>query len=305
MAEYFFSEVAIYTGDPETLLFAGPASASLAEDPTPDGPSPVGSVNGVFEVGEEILSAEGEDAGSTYIGTGLIDGITVVVTANPDGAIRFFVPASVPPGTISWPTNLMDIPLDAIDTVICLAKSTLISTPKGHRKIETLSIGDEVMTENGSIVSVKWIGRQTIPTVFCLAARVRLVRVRAGALGDGLPERDLVLTADHALMVEGLLVNAGALVNGSSIENVPVSELGDSCTVYHIETENHDIILAEGAPVETYIDYAGRQAFDNYAEYVALYGADRPIAENPAPRISSARMLPAALCARLGVRRAA
>jgi hypothetical protein len=99
------------------------------------------------------------------------------------------------------------------------------------------------------------------------------------------------------------LVNAGALVNGSSITEV--ANLPERFTVSHIETEDHDIILAEGTPAESYIDYAGRRAFDNYADYVALYGEDRMIAENRAPRISSARMLPAALRARLGLAQAA
>jgi hypothetical protein len=111
------------------------------------------------------------------------------------------------------------------------------------------------------------------------------------------------VTADHALMLDGLLINAGALVNGSTITEV--ADLPERVTVYHAETEDHDIILAEGTPAETFIDYAGRQAFDNYPDYVALYGADRIIAENRAPRITSARMLPAALRARLGLAQAA
>ena len=114
-----------------------------------------------------------------------------------------------------------------------------------------------------------------------------------------MPLRDLVLTADHALLIDGLLINAGALVNGAGIDWVPLSELGDTYTVYHIETEEHDIILAEGAPAETFIDYVGRQSFDNYAEYVALYGEERLITEAPYPRISTPRLLPPALKARL------
>jgi hypothetical protein len=147
---------------------------------------------------------------------------------------------------------------------------------------------------------VVWVGRQTLSTRFGPAAQLQPVRVRAGALGGGLPLRDLVLTADHALLIDGLLVNAGALVNGGSIDFVPLAELGESYTVYHVETEAHDIILAEGTPAETFIDYAGRQAFDNHAEFVALYGEDDTIVENSAPRITTARQVPAALRARLG-----
>jgi len=182
---------------------------------------------------------------------------------------------------------------------VCFAPGTRINTPTGTCDVERLSIGDLVVTQAGPAVPVKWIGRQTVFTAFGPAERLLPVRVWAGALGDGLPERDLVLTADHALLIDGLLINAVALVNGSSIDYVPLSELGESYTVYHIETEDHDIILAEGTPAETFIDYVGRQAFDNYAEYVALYGEDRTIRELTYPRVSSVRLLPKALCDRM------
>jgi len=70
---------------------------------------------------------------------------------------------------------------------------------------------------------------------------------------------------------------------------------------YHIETEAHDVILAEGALAETFIDYADRKAFDNYQDYVDLYGAERIIPEMARPRISSRRLVPDAIKARLGI----
>jgi len=152
---------------------------------------------------------------------------------------------------------------------------------------------------------VKWIGRQTIATRFGLAERILPVQIKAGALGGGLPRRDLRLTADHALLIDGVLVNAGALVNGVTVTWLQPQSLGATYTVYHVETENHDVILAEGTPAETYIDHVGRQAFDNYAEYVALYGEDRTICEMPYPRVSTARMLPGHLRRRLAAVRAA
>ena len=72
-------------------------------------------------------------------------------------------------------------------------------------------------------------------------------------------------------------------------------------TVYRVKTENHEMILANGVPAETFIDYVGRAAFDNHAEYLDLYGCERLIPEMPAPRISTARLLPEAIRARLGI----
>ncbi|WP_420325652.1 hypothetical protein [Mameliella sp.] len=75
--------------------------------------------------------------------------------------------------------------------------------------------------------------------------------------------------------------------------------MDNSYTVYHVETEEHDVILANGAPSETFIDYRDRRAFDNFDEYLDLYGCERIIPEMPAPRISSARLVPQAIKNRL------
>lgn len=183
----------------------------------------------------------------------------------------------------------------------CFARDTQISTQDGAVAVQSLAIGDHVTTADGQSVPVKWIGHQTVLPFFAPHERLTMVRLRAGALGAGLPVRDLKLTTDHALLIDGLLINAGALVNGYSIDWVPLSELGDGFTVYHVETENHDIILAEGAPSETFVDHATRQAFDNYQEYVDLYGVEPAITELPHIRVSAQRLLPDAIKARLGI----
>lgn len=183
----------------------------------------------------------------------------------------------------------------------CFATGTRITTPAGMVAVEDLSIGDSVSAADGRSIPVKWVGRQVVSTRFGPAERLMLVRVTAGGLGDGLPLRDLTLTADHALLIDGFLINAGALVNGGSIDWVPLSELGYRYTVYHIETTDHDVILAEGAPAETFIDYVGRQSFDNHAEYLELYGAERCIPEMLTPRISAWRLVPEAIRARLRI----
>ncbi|WP_135507568.1 Hint domain-containing protein [Roseovarius aestuariivivens] len=184
---------------------------------------------------------------------------------------------------------------------VCFAAGTLIARPDGETAVEDLEIGDLVMTADGNAVPVKWVGRQTVHKIFTPAERFEPVRVTAGALGQGLPHRDLVLTADHALILDGLAVNAGALENGTTILRESKDTLPDRVTYYHIETENHDVILANGAPAETYIDYVGRRAFDNHAEYLALYGDEPVIAEMPLPRVSSRRQLPEDLRARFGI----
>lgn len=192
-------------------------------------------------------------------------------------------------------------PLNTEPLALCFAAGSLIATPQGEVPVEKLMIGDTVLTADGREVPVKWIGRQTLHKII-MGERYSPVRVKAGALGDGLPHTDLTLTADHALMLDGLAINAGTLVNGTTIDYVPRSELSDQETYYHIEAENHDVILANGTPAETYVNYVGRTKFDNFAEYIDLYGYETRIAEMPAIRISSGRHVPQAIRDRLNIK---
>ncbi|WP_420397717.1 Hint domain-containing protein [Nioella sp.] len=184
----------------------------------------------------------------------------------------------------------------------CFAAGTMIATPDGETAVETVQIGDLVSTGTGAAVAVKWIGRQTVMTLFGPAERLMPVRFAAGSLGDGLPHNDLIVTADHGMLVDDVICHAGALVNGTTITRVPLAEMGESYTVYHIETEAHEIILANGAPAETFIDNVSRRAFDNFAEFETLYGDVPEMEELPYPRAMSARQVPVRIVARLGYR---
>ena len=201
---------------------------------------------------------------------------------------------------------------------VCFFHGTLIATPSGERKVEELASGDLVLIgDSGAIpttwfgrkfaraVSVKWIGRQTVSTLFGPAERLMPVRFAAGSLGGGgkplLPHSDLTVTADHAMLVDGVLCEAGVLVNGTTITRVPLSEFGETFTVYHVETEAHEIVLANGAPAETFVDNVSRRAFDNYAEFERLHGDPPEMRELSFPRASNARHLPARIKARLGL----
>ena len=136
-------------------------------------------------------------------------------------------------------------------------------------------------------------------TRFGPAERLMPVRFAAGSLGDGLPYTDLTVTADHGMLVGGVICHAGALVNGTTITRVPLAEMGETYTVYHIETENHKISLANDAPAETFIDNVCRWVSDNYAEFEALYGDVPEMEELPYPRAMSARQVPNVIKGRL------
>lgn len=186
-------------------------------------------------------------------------------------------------------------------TIFCFAEGTLIAVPGGERAVETLLPGDRVLTADGREVAAIWIGRQSITRRFH-GERAQLVRIEAGVLGN---HTELFVTGDHGMVLDGLVINASALVNGDSIAWVPLSETPDRFTVYHVETEEHDVILANGAATESFVDYDTRRRFDNFAEYSDLHGHDRAIPESPLPRISATRHVPQDLRQRLGLAGAA
>jgi predicted extracellular nuclease len=172
---------------------------------------------------------------------------------------------------------------------ICFYPGTRIATPRGARAVETLEAGDLILTASGVAAPIRWMGRQTISTRFADPLRALPIRIRAGALGDNLPLRDLLVSPDHALLIEDVLIHAGALVNGVSIvreRNVP-----DVFTYWHIELADHALALAEGVAAETFIDNVDRLAFDNWSEHDEA-NAPAPIEEMLYPRAKAARQVP-------------
>ena len=149
-----------------------------------------------------------------------------------------------------------------------------------------------MLDAEGRVHPVLWVARQGVRAIPGLPDKLSPVRISAGAFGPGRPARDLLLSADHALMLGGLLVNAGALVDGDTVRFEPLSAMPPRFTYWHVETPEHVALLAEGLPAESFIDYADRAAFDNHDAYLASHGVDRIIPEMPVPRISARRHLP-------------
>lgn len=192
---------------------------------------------------------------------------------------------------------------DSAAFTVCFLAGTRIATPSGERPVEALAIGDLVLGADGRARPVRWIGRQTVVSVFADPQLNFPVRIVAGALAENTPSRDLLVSPDHAVLVDGLLVQAAALVDGLAVRREPAP--AERFTWYHIELEDHALVLAEGTPAETYVDHVTRRRFDNYAEYAALYGDEAPsIPELELPRVKSARQLPASVRARLDARAA-
>ena len=147
-------------------------------------------------------------------------------------------------------------------------------TPNGERKVEDLRIGDLLMTVSGEARPIQWIGRRVYKqSIGCSFPKdIRPVRVAKGALGPDAPGRDLFVSLHHALWVDGLLIQAMDLINGSSITLHSAADLSE-VEYLHVKLASHDVIFAEGASSETLRVHSGNvERFDNFGEYLRLFG---------------------------------
>jgi predicted ribosome-associated RNA-binding protein Tma20 len=167
-----------------------------------------------------------------------------------------------------------DITLDTL----CYLRGTRILTPTGALPVEDIAIGDLLVTRFAGMAKVKWIGRQSFDLRFVQDNRDRLpVRIRAGALGEKLPARDLYVSPGHSMLLDNTLVLARNLVNGVSItQETGMASNPAVIDYFQFELDSHDCVIAEGAWSETYADAPGlRGQFQNAAEFYALY-PDQP-----------------------------
>ena len=115
------------------------------------------------------------------------------------------------------------------------------------------------------------------------------VCIHAGALGDGLPQRDLFVSPRHAVLLDGVLVPAGVLVNGVSVTQARAVE---AVRYIHLELDRHAVIWADGAAAETFVDDNSRGMFQNAHEHAALFPDHRRVpAVYCAPRIDDGEAL--------------
>jgi len=267
-------------------------------------PTPTGATTGVSFLSNPVLEITFFLGNTLTIqfGTGTaaftVSGITGPTTVTgPTGIayseIKFTFSGANSTGTFFLDTLTADL--------VCFLEGTNIATPNGDKPVDELDAGDLITTADGSTTPIRWVGVQEVSPTFATPQRDYPIRIRANALQDGVPSRDLYVTGEHALFVDGLLINAGALVNGTSITRV--ADMGrETFRYYHIETDAHDLVLAENTPAETFVDYVTRGRFQNHAEYEALYGDEAHIPEMDVPRVSTARLVPQETRVRLAER---
>lgn len=205
----------------------------------------------------------------------------LLTTSNPSHIVAFTFPVGA--GNVFYST----IPLDfytgtnnAVITpgeifslfgntqaILCFARGALIDTAAGAVPVETLKVGDAIAVAKGGFERIKWICSTKLgAAALRRAPKLRPVRITAGALGGGLPNRDLLVSRQHRMLVqskvaERMFGTQTALIAAIKLTALPgifVDEAVEEVEYFHILFDSHEVIWAEGAPSESL--YTGPEA---------------------------------------------
>lgn len=200
-----------------------------------------------------------------YSGTTDLGTITLA-TATTAAYVDWFADAGHAGGVIGSGIDII------LSDTVCFATGTRILTTTGEKTVESLLQGDMVVTVLGGGLSaqpVKWLGRRRIDlTAHPRPGTVAPIRVQRGAFADNMPHTDLIVSPDHAIFVDGKLIAARQLVNGTTIRQEKNWTLVE---YFHVELETHAVLLAEGLPAESYLDTGNRGFFANSGEPLVLH----------------------------------
>lgn len=213
---------------------------------------------GIINVGTIVVTPTGDTNHETMVLENAGGGVITTMTQAPFGSDLFAPgtfavdPTSGVAGDFTFTTmGGAELMTGSPSQVACFAAGTRIATADGDIAVEHLRVGDKVLTViGGGVVSIIWIGRRVIDcTRHPAPKQVWPVRIAAGALGDRQPTRDVMLSPDHGIHMNGVLIPVKYLINGASIVQVPMPVV----SYFHIELPRHDVVLAEGLPAETYL----------------------------------------------------
>lgn len=158
---------------------------------------------------------------------------------------------------------------------VCFLAGTMIETPDGLCAVENITIGDLVMTYDPQTQKkiarpITWVGHKnkTVNTNLTKDDAGYPVRVLKNALADNIPNKDLLITSEHCLFFDGKFIPVRMLVNGYSIFYDTTIKNYD---YYHIETQKHSIIIADGTLTENYLDTGNRHVFNIDQKIIQVY----------------------------------
>ena len=151
--------------------------------------------------------------------------------------------------------NFTDIPV-----TVCFTPGTRILTPMGEIPVEQLQVGDRVVTRDNGLQEIRWTGRKHLDgRDLMLAPKLRPIRIKRGALGPSQPERDMLVSPNHRMLLVSeqaellfeqreVLVAAKHLTHLEGVAPLDVAEID----YIHIMCDHHEIVLADGTWSESF-----------------------------------------------------
>ncbi|EYD71849.1 Hint domain-containing protein [Limimaricola hongkongensis] len=150
---------------------------------------------------------------------------------------------------------------EEIENVVpCFTPGTVVATPRGERLVEELREGDRIITRDNGIQEIRWVGHKEVgPAQFLTSPHLKPVMIRAGALGGGLPERDMMVSPNHRVLLSGaraqlcfgdseVLAAAKHLVGSKGIHEIDVMRT----SYIHFMFDRHEVVLSNGAWTESF-----------------------------------------------------
>lgn len=193
--------------------------------------------------------------------------VSIVVNAAQSGAQ--FTAVIQTPEEVTGGSPVYDILSGSLNivgsSVPCYCRGTRILTARGEIAVEDLHVGDLAVTRLGRGAALKpigWLGHRRITLIdHAQSDDVKPIRIRTGAMSEGQPRRDLLVSPGHRMHLDGALIRAIDLVNGATI----AQECPPTVEYWHVELEGHDILVADGVEAESYQDTGNRSDFENSA----------------------------------------
>ncbi|QGX99015.1 hypothetical protein EI983_12345 [Roseovarius faecimaris] len=145
------------------------------------------------------------------------------------------------------------VTFDEIENIICFTPGAQILTSHGERAVETLQVGDMVVTRDNGLRPIRWIGKRTVKAEGDFAP-IRISPSVADSGREALlvsPQHRILFTGYRAELLFGeseVLVAAKHLVDGKDVTVVEQEEV----TYIHIMFDRHEVIYASGIATESF-----------------------------------------------------
>ena len=179
--------------------------------------------------------------------------LNVVFDANPENGTVTYRDAS---GAVIGTAVFTEI-----ETVVpCFTPGTAIATPRGERLVEELRVGDRIITRDNGIQEIRWIGAKTLSAAdLYRQSHLKPILIKRGSLGDNLPERDMLVSPNHRMLVSNektslyfdereVLASAKHLTGTAGVSEAQVT----GTTYIHFMFDQHEVVLSNGCWTESF-----------------------------------------------------